>query len=116
MLTAYDVADRIVVLAGGQVVADGDPAALIRAQDPAVLPFARAALLPGFALQRLTTQTQGVPTEAWRGNPAEWESAAAAWQTWWNKNRDRYPMRFDTSGLPSLTPPVPKASPRSRGD
>jgi len=57
--------------------------------------------LSAAALQRLTTQTQGVPTETWRGNPEEWEPALAAWQTWWTKNRDRYPMRFDTSPLPS---------------
>src|SRR5207302_4453386 len=53
--------------------------------------------LSAAALERLTNQTQGVPTETWRGNPPEWEPAAAAWQSWWSKNSGRYPMQFDAS-------------------
>jgi hypothetical protein len=67
-------------------------------------PDADVRFLSAAALQRLTKQTQGVATETWRGKPAEWEPALAAWQTWWSKNRDRYPLRFDASGLPSPTP------------
>jgi hypothetical protein len=67
-------------------------------------PDADVRSLSAAALQRLTNQTQGIPPETWRGDPADRESAAAAWQTWWNKNRDRYPLLFDTSGLPPSTP------------
>jgi hypothetical protein len=72
-------------------------------------PDADVRFLSAAAMQRLTRQTQGVPPEAWRGNPTEWEAGLAAWQTWWSKNRDRYPLRFDASGLPSPTPPAPNS-------
>ncbi|MGE5193338.1 MAG: anti-sigma factor family protein [Deltaproteobacteria bacterium] len=62
-------------------------------------PDADVRFLSAAALQRLTTQTQGVAAETWRGDPAEWEPAAAAWQTWWSKNRYRYPLLFDLSPL-----------------
>jgi hypothetical protein len=79
-------------------------------------PDADVRSLSAAALQRLTKQTQGVVPETWRGDRADWEPAAAAWQTWWNKNRDRYPLLFDTSGLPPSAPTASDASPRSRGD
>jgi hypothetical protein len=46
--------------------------------------------LSAAALQRLTTQTQGVSPEEWRGDPADWKPAIGPWQSWWSKNRDRF--------------------------
>jgi ferric-dicitrate binding protein FerR (iron transport regulator) len=63
----------------------GDLIGLLPHADPEVRYLSAA------ALQRLTAQTQGVPLENWRGDPAEWEPAIAAWQSWWSKNRNRYP-------------------------
>lgn len=67
-------------------------------------PDADVRFLAATALRRLTTQTQGVPLELWRGKQAEWEPAAAAWHAWWIRNRDRYPTHFDGSQRPSRTP------------
>jgi hypothetical protein len=63
----------------------GDLVALLKHPD------AEVRCLSATALERLTEQTQGIPLETWRGDPAEWEAAAAAWQDWWTNNRDRYP-------------------------
>jgi hypothetical protein len=60
-------------------------------------PDADVRYLSAVALKRLTTQTQGAALEAWRGDPSEWEPALAAWQAWWNKNRDHFPRQFDSA-------------------
>jgi ferric-dicitrate binding protein FerR (iron transport regulator) len=58
-------------------------------------PDAEVRFLSAAALTRLTKQTQGVPSETWRGDPSEWEPAAVAWETWWSSNSRRFPTRFD---------------------
>jgi hypothetical protein len=58
-------------------------------------PDAEVRFLSATALARLTKQTQGIPNETWRGNPAELEPALAAWQTWWTRNKSRCPPPFD---------------------
>jgi hypothetical protein len=58
-------------------------------------PDAEVRFLSAAALERLTKKTQGVLSETWRGNPAEWEPALAAWQTWWSRNKNRYPTPSD---------------------
>jgi len=63
----------------------GDLIGLLKHSDADVRSLAAAALI------RLTQQTQGVTTDKWRGAPADWQPAAAAWQSWWNKNSDRFP-------------------------
>lgn len=42
MLTAYDVADRVVLLAGGKIVVDGAPEAVFRSHGGDIEPFARS--------------------------------------------------------------------------
>ena len=42
MRTAYDVADRLVLLAGGKIAAEGDPESLLRQKNPEILSFAAA--------------------------------------------------------------------------
>jgi hypothetical protein len=72
----------------------GDLVGLLKHPDADVRVFAAT------ALQRLTQETQGASNETWRGTPAQRQSAAAAWQTWWTANRDRYPSYFDAPRLP----------------
>jgi hypothetical protein len=67
----------------------GDLVGLLKHSD------AEVRFLSAVALERLTKQTQGVPSETWRENPTEWEPALAAWQTWWTRNKSRYPPPFD---------------------
>jgi hypothetical protein len=58
-------------------------------------PDAEVRFLSAAALQRITKQTQGVSGETWRGNRGEWEPALNAWQSWWTRNSNRFPARFD---------------------
>jgi hypothetical protein len=47
------------------------------------------------ALKRLTKETLGHEPKEWREkSPADLKDARAAWRTWWQKNKDRFP---DTS-------------------
>jgi Putative zinc-finger/FecR protein len=62
----------------------GDLIGLLGHADPDVRSLAAA------ALTRLTENTQGVERTKWRGPPGDWQPAAAVWQTWWNKNSDRF--------------------------
>ncbi len=62
----------------------GDLVGLLGHADPDVRSLAAA------ALTRLTEETQGVEPSKWRGPPSDWQPAAAAWQSWWNKNSDRF--------------------------
>jgi hypothetical protein len=72
----------------------GDLVGLLKHPDADVRVFAAT------ALQRLTQETQGASNVTWRGTPAQRQPAAAAWQTWWSKNSDRYPSYFDAPRLP----------------
>lgn len=40
MVSAYNIADRVVVLAKGHIVAEGDPRTIFKSEDPALVPFA----------------------------------------------------------------------------
>ncbi len=40
MVSAYNIADRVVVLAKGHIVAEGDPKSIFESKDPALIPFA----------------------------------------------------------------------------
>jgi hypothetical protein len=73
-------------------------------------PDADVRCLSAAALERLTQENQGVGPKAWRGSPAKLEPARLAWQTWWNQNRDRYPIRFDAS-QPASPPAEPTPPP-----
>jgi ferric-dicitrate binding protein FerR (iron transport regulator) len=43
-------------------------------------------------LERLTAQSQGLSAEEWRDAPRQKRQAGLKeWQTWWEKNKDRYP-------------------------
>jgi DNA-binding XRE family transcriptional regulator len=67
------------------------------------------------ALERLTSQTQGYPPEKWRGATAELEPAVAAWQTWWSRNRTRYPTSFGETPPPISAPPrLPPGATKAR--
>jgi putative zinc finger protein len=68
----------------------GDLVGLLKHSDADVRVLAAA------ALSRLTQQTQGVTPDKWRGPPADWQPAAAAWQKWWAKNSDRFPHLPET--------------------
>jgi hypothetical protein len=59
-------------------------------------PDADVRTLSAVALGRLTQQTQGITPDKWRGPPANWRPAVAAWQTWWTKNSDRFPHLPET--------------------
>jgi phospholipid/cholesterol/gamma-HCH transport system ATP-binding protein len=66
MVTAYDVADRVVLLANGKAVAQGAPEVLFRSHATAIEPFARAS---GIDLANLTSRSSRVPTAKIR---AQW--------------------------------------------
>jgi hypothetical protein len=68
----------------------GDLVGLLKHPDADVRSLAAA------ALGRLTQQTQGIAPNKWRGPPAEWQPAAAAWRAWWTKNSDRFPHLPET--------------------
>lgn len=64
---------------------------------------AEVRMLSAAALKRITQHTQGIDLEAWRGDAAQWEQAAAAWDNWWNRNRDRYATRLGSDALQAST-------------
>jgi phospholipid/cholesterol/gamma-HCH transport system ATP-binding protein len=69
MVTAYSVADRVVLLAHGQAVADGPPEELFRSHGKEIEPFA---LSSGIDLTRMTPRTDRIPPSEIR---AQWEKA-----------------------------------------
>jgi phospholipid/cholesterol/gamma-HCH transport system ATP-binding protein len=69
MVTAYDVADRIVLLAGGKAVASGTPEELFRSTAGGFESFARSS---GIDLARLGPRTERVPAADLR---ARWDQA-----------------------------------------
>ena len=58
MVTAYDVADRVVLLASGKAVAQGPPELLFRSHATAIEPFAHAS---GIDLTNLASRSSRVP-------------------------------------------------------
>lgn len=68
MLTAYDVADRIVLLANGKIAADGTPEELFSRRDPGVAPFARSSGIDFDNLpSRRSRIAAAVLRQAWEG-------------------------------------------------
>lgn len=65
---------------------------------------AEVRFLSAAALERLTRQNQGCPAEKWRKDSAQSGPALAAWQSWWSKNRERYPVRLGPLPVPPARP------------
>jgi hypothetical protein len=59
------------------------------------------------ALRRLTNETQGRSADQWRDESKDaGAEALKAWQTWWDRNKDRYPMANQSSA--GKLPPAPQ--------
>ena len=69
MVTAYDVADRVVLLARGEAVAQGSPEVLFRSHATAIEPFAQAS---GIDLMNLASRSSRVPAANIR---AQWAAS-----------------------------------------
>lgn len=69
MVTAYDVADRVVLLADGKIAVQGTPEQLFRAHTPAIEPFVLAS---GIDLDRLASREKRASVAAVR---AVWEGS-----------------------------------------
>jgi hypothetical protein len=62
------------------------------------------------ALRRLTGQSQGREPGAWRKPWADCTPTFASWQTWWQNNRQRYPIPEFTKSVPIAKPMDTKKS------
>ena len=69
MVTAYDVADRVVLLADGKAAVQGTPEQLFREHAKEIEPFSQAS---GIDLERLAPRSKRKTVAAVR---AEWEAA-----------------------------------------
>jgi phospholipid/cholesterol/gamma-HCH transport system ATP-binding protein len=69
MVTAYEVADRVVLLAEGRIVSDGSPEAVFRSYGDDIRPFA---LSSGVDLEKLTARASRTPSHEIR---ARWLAA-----------------------------------------
>lgn len=69
MVTAYDVADRVVLLAEGKIAVEGTPEQLFRTHTPAIEPFVLAS---GIDLERLASRGKRASVAAVR---AVWEAS-----------------------------------------
>ncbi len=67
-------------------------------------PDADVRCLAATALERLTQQNQGLASNKWRDPTPTWQPALLAWQEWWARNRERYPLRLNAAPQPS--PPL----------
>jgi hypothetical protein len=54
------------------------------------------------ALRRLTGQSHGREPQAWKSPRTDCTPTVAIWQTWWTKNRIRYPVPEFTKEVPAL--------------
>lgn len=90
MVTAYEVADRVVLLADGRIMADGVPEVIFTSQNQEILPFA---LSSGIDLQRLAPRKGRKPaTEIrmrWRASHAAAPLSAPGWAQRWHSFWER---------------------------
>jgi phospholipid/cholesterol/gamma-HCH transport system ATP-binding protein len=100
MATAYDVADRIVLLANGKVAANGSPDALFASHRSEILPFA---ISSGIDLQRLgPRKSRKTPSEIRQAWLAAHEKAPPARGGWLRRWREAH----EADGVMATLPPA----------
>jgi phospholipid/cholesterol/gamma-HCH transport system ATP-binding protein len=91
MVTAYEVADRVLLLAGGKIVADGDPEVVFRSHDDAIRPFAMSS---GVDLDKLAPRaarkTVAEIRAGWVASHPKDDGPKPGWfSSWWRALSDR---------------------------